>query len=422
MGNQMNIESTMIEMATAARAASLIMAKCPSGKKNEVLLGIAEKIEGRALKIQEENKKDLARATEMGLSDAMIDRLAVTGKTIKSMADGLREVALLNDPIGSTSKSWLRPNGLEVSRMRIPLGVIGIIYESRPNVTIDSAGLCLKAGNAVILRGGSEALNSNQALAEIIRQVLGEADLPAEAVQVVPFRDRKAVNILLKQEEFIDLIIPRGGEGLIRFVVEHSTIPVLKHYKGVCHVYVDEGADLAMAREICFNAKVQRPGVCNAMETMLVHQAIAQEFLPRMAERFVKAGVEIRGCRETCRILPAAKMAGEADWPAEYLDLILAVRVVEDMDQAISHMANYGSGHTEAIVTRDYERARRFVREVDSSVVLVNASTRFNDGGELGLGAEIGISTSKLHAFGPMGVEELTTTKFVVFGNGQVRG
>ena len=417
----MSIESTIVGMAKAARAASLEIAKCPSDKKNEVLVAIADNIEKLASHIQEENQKDLVRAKEMGLTDAMIDRLTVTDATIKSMSQGLREVAQLNDPVGSTSKAWLRPNGLKVSRMRIPLGVIGIIYESRPNVTIDAAGLCLKAGNAVILRGGSEALSSNQALAGIVGQVLGKTGLPAETVQVVPVRDRKAVNVLLNQEEFVDLIIPRGGEGLIRFVVEHSTIPVLKHYKGVCHVYVDEGADIEMAQEICYNSKVQRPGVCNAMETMLVHQSTAQEFLPKMAERFVKTGVEIRGCPETCRILPGAHKAGESDWPEEYLDLILAVRVVEDMEQAISHIAEYGSSHTEAIVTRDFNRGNRFVREVDSSVVLVNASTRFNDGGELGLGAEIGISTSKLHAFGPMGVEELTTTKFLVFGDGQVR-
>ena len=417
----MSIESTVVGMAKAARAASLEIAKCPSDKKNEVLVAIANNIEKRTSHIQEENQKDLARAKKMGLADAMIDRLTVTDATIKSMSQGLREVAQLNDPVGSTSKAWLRPNGLKVSRMRIPLGVIGIIYESRPNVTIDAAGLCLKAGNAVILRGGSEALSSNQALAGIVGQVLGETGLPQETVQVVPVRDRKAVNVLLNQEEFIDLIIPRGGEGLIRFVVEHSTIPVLKHYKGVCHVYVDEGADIEMAQEICYNSKVQRPGVCNAMETMLVHQSMAQEFLPKMAELFVKAGVEIRGCPETCRILPGAHKAGESDWPEEYLDLILSVRVVEDMGQAISHIAEYGSSHTEAIVTRDFNRGNRFVREVDSSVVLVNASTRFNDGGELGLGAEIGISTSKLHAFGPMGVEELTTTKFLVFGDGQVR-
>ena len=417
----MSIESTVVGMAKAARAASLEIAKCPSDKKNEVLVAIANNIEKRTSHIQEENQKDLARAKKMGLADAMIDRLTVTDATIKSMSQGLREVAQLNDPVGSTSKVWLRPNGLKVSRMRIPLGVIGIIYESRPNVTIDAAGLCLKAGNAVILRGGSEALNSNQALAGIVGHVLGETGLPQETVQVVPVRDRKAVNVLLNQEEFIDLIIPRGGEGLIRFVVEHSTIPVLKHYKGVCHVYVDEGADIEMAQEICYNSKVQRPGVCNAMETMLVHRSMAQEFLPKMAELFVKAGVEIRGCPETCRILPGTPKAGESDWPEEYLDLILAVRVVEDMEQAISHIAEYGSSHTEAIVTRDFNRGNRFVREVDSSVVLVNASTRFNDGGELGLGAEIGISTSKLHAFGPMGVEELTTTKFLVFGDGQVR-
>lgn len=417
----MSIESKIVGMAKAARASSLEIAKCPSDKKNEVLVAIADNIEKLASHIQEENQKDLARAKKMGLTDAMIDRLTVTDATIKSMSQGLREVAQLNDPVGSTSKAWLRPNGLKVSRMRIPLGVIGIIYESRPNVTIDAAGLCLKAGNAVILRGGSEALNSNQALAGIVGQVLGKTGLPAETVQVVPVRDRKAVNVLLNQEEFIDLIIPRGGEGLIRFVVEHSTIPVLKHYKGVCHVFVDEGADIEMAQEICYNSKVQRPGVCNAMETMLVHQSMAQEFLPKMAELFVKAGVEIRGCPETCRILPGAHKAGESDWPEEYLDLILAVRVVEDMEQAISHIAEYGSSHTEAIMTRNFNRGNRFVREVDSSVVLVNASTRFNDGGELGLGAEIGISTSKLHAFGPMGVEELTTTKFLVFGDGQVR-
>lgn len=417
----MSIESTIMEMAKEARAASMEIARCPSSKKNEVLLKIANKIEARATYIQEENQKDLVLAKEMGLSDAMIDRLTVIDETVSSMANGLREVSRLDDPVGSKSKSLLRPNGLEVLRMRIPLGVIGIIYESRPNVTIDAAGLCLKAGNAVILRGGSEALHSNQALAGIISRALVETGLPAKAVQVVPIRDREAVKVLLSQEEFIDLIIPRGGEGLIRFVVENSTIPVLKHYKGVCHVYIDDGADLEMAQNICFNAKVQRPGVCNSMETMLVHRSISREFLTKMAERFIKAGVEIRGCPETCRILPDARKADPADWPEEYLDLILAVKIVKDMDQAISHIARYGSSHTEAIVTGDYKRARRFVRDVDSSVVLVNASTRFNDGGELGLGAEIGISTSKLHAFGPMGVEELTTTKFVVFGEGQIR-
>ncbi len=417
----MSVESIIIEMAKAARAASVEMARCPSDKKNEALVRIADNIEKEAPYIQEENKKDLLRAREMGLSNAMIDRLTVKDSTIKSMADGLREVARIPDPVGSMSNTWLRPNGLEVSRMRIPLGVIGIIYESRPNVTVDAAGLCLKAGNAVILRGGSEALHSNQALSAIISNALKESGLPEGAAQVVPIRDRDAVNVLLKQEEFIDLIIPRGGEGLIRFVVENSKIPVLKHYKGVCHVYVDEGADLAMAEDICFNAKVQRPGVCNAMETMLVHKSVSENFLPAIGKRFVEAGVEIRGCPETCRILPEAANAVEDDWPAEFLDLVLAVKVVEDMHEAITHIARYGSSHTDVIVTSDYNRARRFVREVDSSVVIVNASTRFNDGGQLGLGAEIGISTSKLHAFGPMGVNELTTTKFIVFGEGQIR-
>jgi len=421
MRGEMSIESTIMKMAKEAQTAAMEISRCPSNKKNEVLLKIADKIEAQITYIQEENQKDIAMAKDMGLSDAMMDRLTVTDATVISMAKGLREVSQLNDPIGSKSEAWLRPNGLEISRMRIPLGVIGIIYESRPNVTIDAAGLCLKAGNAVILRGGSEALHSNQALASIISQALAETGLPEKAVQIVPIRDREAVKILLNQEEFIDLIIPRGGEGLIRFVVENSTIPVLKHYKGVCHIYIDDGADLEMARNICYNAKVQRPGVCNSMETMLVHRSISREFLPQMAERFIKAGVEIRGCPETCRILPDAMKADPEDWPEEYLDLVLAVKIVEDMNQAVSHITRYGSKHTEAIVTGDYRRARRFVRDVDSSVVLVNASTRFNDGGELGLGAEIGISTSKLHAFGPMGVEELTTTKFVVFGDGQIR-
>jgi glutamate-5-semialdehyde dehydrogenase len=417
----MTIEITIREMAEAARNAATAVARCPADRKNVTLQKIAEKIIQEASYIKAENEKDLVRAKEMGLSDPMIERLDLKETTLQSMADGLNDVARLEDPVGSLSRTWTRPNGLQISRMRIPLGVIGIIYESRPNVTVDAAGLCLKAGNAVILRGGSEAFNSNQALATIISRALQETGLPERAVQVIAVRDRSAVNALLKQEEFIDVIIPRGGEGLIRFVVENSKIPVLKHFKGVCHVYIDASAQLNMAQEICFNAKVQRPGVCNAMETLLVHQSVADKFLPDMAERFSAAGVEIRGCPVTCRILPEANRAEDADWPEEYLDLILAVKVVEDMDQAISHITNYGSNHTEAIVTRDDDRARRFVREVDSSVVLVNASTRFNDGGQLGLGAEIGISTSKLHAFGPMGVEELTTTKFVVFGDGQVR-
>lgn len=417
----MSIEATIINMAKDARAASRVIAKVPSSKKNRILLELADSIENNSAYLKKENRKDLELAADRGLSSAMIDRLTISDATIQSMAKGLREIAALEDPVGAISKTVIRPNGLEVSRMRIPLGVIGIIYESRPNVTIDAAALCLKAGNAVILRGGSEALNSNCALAGLISNVLAKAGLPEKAVQLVPVRDRQAINFLLNQAEFIDLIIPRGGEGLIRFVAENSKIPVLKHYKGVCHIYVDEGADLEMAYDICFNAKVQRPGVCNAMETMLVHENIAEKFLPEMARRFFDAGVKIRGCEKTCSIIKGAQKAEKEDWPAEYLELILAVKVIADMDQAIAHMAEYGSSHTEAIITSDYNRARRFVREVDSSVVLVNASTRFNDGGELGLGAEMGISTSKLHAFGPMGLEELTTTKFVVFGDGQVR-
>jgi len=417
----MSNESIITAMAKAARAASREMAACPSRKKNDVLLKIAERLEADAAHIKDENQKDLAFAREKGLSEAMIDRLVVSDQTIASMTQGLREVAALEDPVGAIAKTWNRPNGLEVSKMRIPLGVIGIIYESRPNVTIDAAALCLKAGNAVILRGGSEALHSNQALAGVITRVLSENGLCPEAVCIVPVRDRSAINELLIQDEYVDLIIPRGGEGLIRFVAENSRIPVLKHYKGVCHVYVDDGADMDMARQICLNSKAHRPGVCNAMETMLVHEAAAAEFLPAMARQFEKAGVVIKGCEKTRALAPGAEVATEEDWPAEYLDLVLAVKVVADMDDAMAHMARYSSSHTEAIVTSDYARARRFVKEVDSSVVLVNASTRFNDGGQLGLGAEMGISTSKLHAFGPMGVEELTTTKFVVFGQGQVR-
>ena len=417
----MTIESTIRDMAKAAREAAAKLVRVSTDQKNAALLSIAAGLEKEAAFIKGENQKDLAKAEEMGLSSAMLDRLAVKDATITSMVNGLRDVKGLKDPVASMSPTWIRPNGLQIARMRIPLGVIGIIYESRPNVTVDAAGLCLKAGNAVILRGGSEAFHSNQALAAIIDRALLNAGMPEKSVQVVPVRDREAVLMLLNQEKFIDLIIPRGGEGLIRFVVENSKIPVLKHYKGVCHVYVDADADLDMAQNIAFNAKVQRPGVCNALETLLVHQSTAEFFLPAMAKRFTGAGVELRGCAGTCRILPDIKKAQESDWSAEYLDLILAVKVVENLDEAITHMATYSSNHTEAIVTRDYERARRFVREVDSSVVLVNASTRFNDGGQLGLGAEIGISTSKLHAFGPMGVEELTTTKFVVMGDGQIR-
>ena len=416
-----NVKSIVEEMAKKAKEASRIVANLSTTVKNKVLLKTADKIEASKEKLQAENQKDLNAAKEKGLSSAFIDRLALSDKVIKSMADGLREVAALPDPVGEVVKMWKRPNELLVGRVRIPLGVICMIYESRPNVTIDAAGLCLKAGNATILRGGSDAIHSNMALAGLLQEVLKELNVPEEAVQVVPTTDRDAVTELLKREEEIDLIIPRGGEGLIRFVAENSRIPVLKHYKGVCHVYVDEDADLNMAKEICFNAKVQRPGVCNAMEGMLVHKDVAEAFLPEMGQAFKEAGVELRGCERTCAILPYAKKAQESDWGEEFLDLILAVKVVDTMKDAMDYIAKYGSNHTEAIVTKDYARARKFLSEVDASLVLANASTRFNDGGQLGLGAEIGISTSKLHAYGPMGLEELTTTKFIAYGDGQIR-
>lgn len=416
----MSVETIVSQLAKSAKSAAMDLACCSTADKNKALKAIAATLTHKSEYIKTQNARDIEEARKNGLSDAMIDRLTVGDDTITAMAAGLEEVAGLQDPVGSSDGAWIRPNGLEVSRVRIPLGVIGIIYESRPNVTIDAAGLCLKSGNAVILRGGSEAINSNRALADCIAEGLSETSIPKNAIQVVPVTDRDVVNLLLKQEEEIDLIIPRGGESLIRFVVQNSKIPVLKHYKGVCHVYVDLAADIKMAGDICFNAKVQRPGVCNAVETLLVHKETITSFLPEIT-RLADAGVEIRGCDQLCRILPSATIASEDDWYAEYQDLICAVKIVDDIEAAMAHIACYGSKHTEAIVTSDYGRAERFLKEVDSSVVLVNASTRFNDGGQLGLGAEMGISTSKLHAFGPMGLKELTTTKFVVRGSGQVR-
>lgn len=414
------IQKMMQSMSQRAREASRLMARAHSEAKNLALREMAALLRQHRTEIQAENSKDVA-AAEAELGAAKIDRLRITDRVLEDMATGLEEVAQLSDPVGTIGKMWTRPNGMKVGKMRIPLGVIGIIYESRPNVTVDAAGLCLKAGNAVILRGGSEAINSNSCLASILQEALRKGGLPGEAVQVVSTTDRQAVTELLKQEENIDLIIPRGGESLIRFVVENAHMPVLKHYKGVCHIFVDASADLTMAESICMNAKVQRPGVCNAMETLLVHEAVAESFLPRVAKSLSEAGVELRGCQRTQTMLPGVKEAAEADWFEEYLDLILAVRVVPNMAGAIEHIEAYGSMHTEAIITTDYQRAHQFLQKVDSSVVLVNASTRFNDGYQLGLGAEIGISTSKLHAFGPMGVEELTTNKFVVLGDGQVR-
>lgn len=417
----MSLQELIREMGREARNASKALRIADTKQKDTALRLMAELLDSRRKEIVLENTKDLDQARKANLSAAMIDRLTITEAVIDGMIQALQEVAALPDPVGQVTSMWKRPNGLMVGRMRIPLGVIGFIYESRPNVTVDAASLCLKSGNAVILKGGSEALNSNLMLASILEQALQNSGLPSKAVQVVPSTDREAVKFLLQMDDSIDLVIPRGGEGLIRFVAENSRIPVLRHYKGVCHVYVDESADLGMAQEICFNAKVQRPGVCNAMETLLVHQAISRQFLPPMYERFKNAGVELRGCEKTLEILKDIVPATDQDWHEEYLDLILAVKIVSNMEEAIDHIDRYGSNHTEAIITSDYQRAQRFLAETDSSVVLVNASTRFNDGGQLGLGAEIGINTSKLHAFGPMGLEELTTTKFIVFGNGQVR-
>lgn len=409
------------ETAERARKASLILAKAASGPKNDALLRMAGGIVDRADYIIGENKKDVDEARAKGLSAAMIDRLKLTADRLARIADGLRQVSAQEDPVGEIVHMWKRPNGLLVGKMRIPLGVIGIIYESRPNVTADAAGLCVKSGNAVILRGGSETIRSNIAMGEVLRESLKGAGLPEDAVQVIPVTDRGAVLEMLKLEEYIDLVIPRGGEGLIRFVAENSRIPVLKHYKGVCHIFVDETAQPGMAESVCLNAKVQRPGVCNAMETMLVHEKIAKKFLPVVAKRFEDEGVELRGCERTRKILPGIKKAGESDWHEEYLDLILSVKVVKGIDEAVAHIEKYGSMHTESIITENYTNSKKFVNGVNSSTVMVNASTRFSDGYELGLGAEIGVSTSKLHAFGPMGALELTTTKFVVFGEGQIR-
>ena len=417
----MDVREQIVEMAKKAKDSSRGLSHLDSGSKNKALLDTAEALMAEADRIKAENAKDLEAAKEAGISGAMLDRLDLTEERIKAMADGLREVAALPDPVGEVTGMWVRPNGLRIGRMRIPLGVIGIIYESRPNVTIDAAALCLKSGNAVILRGGSEAINSNRVLGEILSDKAAAAGVPEGAVQVVPVTDRAAIDVLLEQEDYLDVIIPRGGEALIRAVAEKSRIPVLKHYKGVCHVFVDADANPKKARNIVMNSKTQRTGVCNAAETLLIHGAIAEDFLGLIVPALVKEGVELRGCNITRHYVPGMKAATEDDWYEEYLDKILAIRVVENLDDAIEHIQKYGSDHTETIVTENYTAADKFIREVDSSSVMVNASTRFSDGFQYGLGAEIGISTTRLHAYGPMGLTELTTTKFIVYGNGQVR-
>lgn len=421
MAENTNLEQTIVTMAALAQDAAASLVSLTSEEKNTALLRIADLLDQQRAFIQAENAKDLVAGREKGLSLAMLDRLELSDSVIDSMISGIREVVALPDPVGAIDKLSLRPNGLQVGRMRIPLGVIAMIYESRPNVTIDAAALCLKTGNAVILRGGSEAIHSNLALARVLQEALAEVGIVKEAVQVVPVIDREAVHVLLQQEESIDLVIPRGGEGLIRYVSETSRIPVLKHYKGVCHIYVDKDADLAKATPVILNAKTHRPGVCNALEGLLIHESVAAEYVPLLIQELDKAGVEVRGCAKTVSLSPLAKVAEEGDFGREFLDLVVVMTVVKDMAEACTYIRKYGSKHTEVILTENYTSARQFVGQVDASAVMVNASTRFNDGGQLGLGAEIGISTTKLHAYGPMGLEELTTRKFVVFGQGQVR-
>jgi len=409
------------DLATDCRAAARSIATLSTDRKNRALRRMADALEDHTDTIVSANDTDVAGAREDGLSDAMIDRLILNPGRIKKMATALRDVAGFPDPVGEMSGTTKRPSGIEVAKMRIPLGVIAMIYESRPNVTSDAAGLCFKAGNAVFLRGGSEAIHSNRAVARALHEALETEDLPPAAITLVPTTDREAVREMLTLNEHLDLVIPRGGEGLIRFVDETSRIPVIKHYKGVCHLYVDETADFGIAEDLLMDGKTSRPSVCNALETMLVHESVAESFLPRAMERLSAAGVEVRGCSRTREIVPDVGSAADDDYAAEYLDLVIAVRVVSDSDAAMDHITEFGSNHTEVIVTNNLPAARRFVRTVDASVVLVNASSRFSDGGELGLGAEIGISTTKLHAYGPMGLEALTTEKFVVYGQGETR-
>jgi glutamate-5-semialdehyde dehydrogenase len=409
------------ELVVKAKQASRKLASVSTAVKNQALLTMAEALETKVEELLAANQKDLeAFGTDPG-KKAMADRLRLTEKRIAEMAAGIREVAKLPDPLGTGPEMWTRPNGMQVGRVRAPIGVIGIIYESRPNVTADSAALCLKSGNVCVLRGGSEAIHSNRAIAAILSEAAEKAGVPAGSITFVERADRELVPVLLKQDQYIDLIIPRGGESLMKLIAEHSTIPVVKHDAGVCHVYVDVSADPAMAESICVNAKVQRPSTCNAMETLLIHQSIARTLLPKLAASLRSAKVEIRGCPKTCQLVPEAKPAGDEDYGTEFLDLVLAVKVVKNMDEAMEHIARYGSRHTEAIVTADYGRSMRFLKEVDAGAVLVNASTRLNDGYQFGLGAEIGISTSRIHARGPMGLEELTCFKFIVLGSGQLR-
>jgi len=417
----MNVETYMTELGERARAASRLMARADTASKNKALAAMADAIDASRAALAEANVQDMQNGREKGLDDAMLDRLELTPARIDGMIEGLRQVAALPDPIGGIRDMNYRPSGIQVGKMRVPLGVIGIIYESRPNVTCEAASLCLKSGNATILRGGSEAIHSNQAIAACIRQGLEAAGLPQEAVQVVETTDREAVGRLIAMPEYVDVIVPRGGKGLIERISTDARVPVIKHLDGICHVYIDAEADKSKALNIAINAKTHRYGTCNTMETLLVDAAVASEMLPELAEHYNQLGVELRGCEQTRAILPGINAANDADWDTEYLAPVLAVKVVADMAEAIAHINRHGSHHTDAIITENYTKARAFLREVDSSSVMVNASTRFADGFEYGLGAEIGISTDKIHARGPVGLEGLTSEKYVVLGDGQVR-
>ncbi|MDN5344707.1 MAG: glutamate-5-semialdehyde dehydrogenase [Clostridia bacterium] len=417
----MDIATEVRTKGRQAREAARLLANLGTGQKNEALLSMARALEEEKDFILAANARDMAAGQEKGLSRALLDRLLLNEKRIQDMAAGLRELAALPDPIGQVTSMWTRPNGLQIGRMRVPLGVIGIIYEARPNVTVDAAGLCLKTGNAVILRGGSEAFNSNRALTQVISRAATAAGAPTGVIQLIETTEREAVNLLLRANEYLDVLIPRGGAGLIRAVVQNATVPVIETGVGNCHVYVDAEADLAMAQRIVINAKTQRPGVCNAMETLLVHEKVAPAFLPPLAAALKEKGVTVRGCERTREFIPWAEAATEEDWATEYLDLILAIRVVDSFAAALEHIHTYGTKHSEAIVTENYQRAREFLARVDAAAVYVNASTRFTDGYEFGFGAEIGISTQKLHARGPMGPEQLTTFKYIIFGSGQIR-
>ena len=415
------VQAYMQTVGVRARAAARLMAAADSNSKNAALIAIAGMLESSAQRLQAENQKDLEAGRDNGLSEAMLDRLELTEERISSMAEGLRQVASLPDPVGEITDMQYRPSGIQVGRMRVPLGVIGIIYESRPNVTADAAALCLKSGNACILRGGSEAIQSNQAIAVCIQQGLQEAGLPADAVQVIETTDREAVGELIRMQEYVDVIVPRGGKGLIERISREARVPVIKHLDGICHVYIDDDADLDKAMQVAFNAKTQRYGTCNTMETLLVSESIAGEVLPELGGMFAEKGVEIRGCETTCNLVPTAIPATAEDWDTEYLAPILSVRVVKGLDEAIDHIRTYGSNHTDAIITADDQAAAHFFKELDSAILMRNASTQFADGGEFGMGAEIGIATGKLHARGPVGATQLTSFKYLVTGDGAVR-